>query len=586
MEEGSEKEDINSILNKFFDMIKNMSDIGNCMQAATTPFAKISHMRPNDGVSSKDKHMEPLSYASLLNSKPRGKKENFRALDNTETVEGTDLAIPMANDQELKESLVVAILKLNEIGHTMEKIHIEYEWKPPRCDAYGVHLRGASTSHGINILDSDCDEVEHVFDGTGAYMELISSSKSTNLKGASTPVDVVSNSHVASSHLDKYTHRHDLWQDLGAHKAFLHGKSLCLLNDFNSVLNLEDHAFGTSLIDISIREFKEYVEDIEVLDVNKSGLPFTWNQKPKGDHGVLKKINQIMANLDFHDVFVGANALFQPYYIFDQSLAILRFLKRSKFHPKPFKFSNLLVFHGKFSDVVASSWETAVDGYDMFQVVKRLKALKILLGNCFKIREEASYLQAFNEALLDEERFLKQQSKVEQIRVGDSNSDYFHKVVESRVSRSRINRVLDMHGNCFEGNTAQEAFSNTEAAYMIHDVTNEDIKATIFSMGDDKSPGLDGYTVMFFKGAWEIVGVDISNEVWEFFVTGKLLKEVNHTIIALIPKIKIISNHIKDYLTDLVSINQSAFVPSRRISNNILLTQELMHKYHLDRGPS
>ncbi|GKC57285.1 putative reverse transcriptase domain, reverse transcriptase zinc-binding domain protein, partial [Tanacetum coccineum] len=43
---------------------------------------------------------------------------------------------------------------------------------------------------------------------------------------------------------------------------------------------------------------------------------------------------------------------------------------------------------------------------------------------------------------------------------------------------------------------------------------------------------------------------------------------------------------MKDCLTNLVSLNQSAFVPGRRISYNILLTQELMHNYHLDRGPS
>nr|XP_043612553.1 uncharacterized protein LOC122584456 [Erigeron canadensis] len=47
---------------------------------------------------------------------------------------------------------------------------------------------------------------------------------------------------------------------------------------------------------------------------------------------------------------------------------------------------------------------------------------------------------------------------------------------------------------------------------------------------------------------------------------------------------KILANRLKGCLADLISINQSAFVPGRQISDNILLTQELMHNYHLDRG--
>ncbi|GKA24834.1 putative reverse transcriptase domain, reverse transcriptase zinc-binding domain protein, partial [Tanacetum coccineum] len=129
----------------------------------------------------------------------------------------------------------------------------------------------------------------------------------------------------------------------------------------------------------------------------------------------------------------------------------------------------------------------------------------------------------------------------------------------------------------------------------------------MFSMGDDKSPGPDGYTVAFFKEAWEIIATDVTDAVREFFTNGKLLKELNHTIIALIPKIqsplrvndyrpisccnvlfkcisKILANRIKHSLKYLVSPNQSAFVPGRSISDNILLTQELMHNYHLNRG--
>ena len=40
---------------------------------------------------------------------------------------------------------------------------------------------------------------------------------------------------------------------------------------------------------------------------------------------------------------------------------------------------------------------------------------------------------------------------------------------------------------------------------------------------------------------------------------------------------KILTNRIIEEIKEVVSENQSAFVPGRRISDNILLTQELMH---------
>nr|GFD07387.1 methylenetetrahydrofolate reductase 1 [Tanacetum cinerariifolium] len=149
--------------------------------------------------------------------------------------------------------------------------------------------------------------------------------------------------------------------------------------------------------------------------------------------------------------------------------------------------------------------------------------------------------------------------------------------------------------------------TDVEANYMIRDITSNEVKEAMFSMGNDKSPGPDGYTAAFFKEAWDIVGLDIVLAVREFFGNGKLLKELNHTVIALIPKIqtptrvndyrsisccnvlfkcisKIIAGRIKGSLKHLISPNQSAFVPGRSISDNVLLTHELMHNYHLDRG--
>nr|GEZ11693.1 hypothetical protein [Tanacetum cinerariifolium] len=43
----------------------------------------------------------------------------------------------------------------------------------------------------------------------------------------------------------------------------------------------------------------------------------------------------------------------------------------------------------------------------------------------------------------------------------------------------------------------------------------------------------------FFKKGWDVVGNDVCRVVWDFFDNGKLLKEVNHTFLTLIPKVDI-----------------------------------------------
>ncbi|GJZ10484.1 hypothetical protein Tco_0545243 [Tanacetum coccineum] len=132
--------------------------------------------------------------------------------------------------------------------------------------------------------------------------------------------------------------------------------------------------------------------------------------------------------------------------------------------PKPFKFSNFLVYKEGFCEIVDFGWNVHIEGYAMYRVVKWLKGLKSpfrkLLhnhGNLYdwvnKIRiklddaqkaidrdpsssvlreEHAHYLLVFKEALLDDERFLIQKAKVEWLKAGGSNTSYFYKIVKSK----------------------------------------------------------------------------------------------------------------------------------------------------------
>ena len=68
-------------------------------------------------------------------------------------------------------------------------------------------------------------------------------------------------------------------------------------------------------------------------------------------------------------------------------------------------------------------------------------------------------------------------------------------------------------------------------------ITQEEIKSAMFSINDSKAPGPDGFSSLFFKRAWNIVGSEVSDAVAGFFRSRCILPEINYTIIALVPKV-------------------------------------------------
>ena len=126
-------------------------------------------------------------------------------------------------------------------------------------------------------------------------------------------------------------------------------------------------------------------------------------------------------------------------------------------------------------------------------------------------------------------------------------------------------------------------------------------------MNDSKALGPNGFSSLFFKKAWSIVGSDVVEAVESFFNSGCMLREINCTIIALVPKVpnpesmhdyrpisccntiykcisKIIATRIKQCLPEIISLSQSAFVQGRSIADNVLITQDLIFNYHCNNG--
>lgn len=122
-------------------------------------------------------------------------------------------------------------------------------------------------------------------------------------------------------------------------------------------------------------------------------------------------------------------------------------------------------------------------------------------------------------------------------------------------------------------------------------------------MPKSKAPGPDGFPVDFFWEAWSVVGSDAVQAVKEFFTSGRMLKGVNETAIAIIPKVvgadklslfrpialcstlyKVIARVLKKKLqlvvADIVQRNQVGFVQNRLLCENVLLASELVTDFH------
>jgi hypothetical protein len=122
----------------------------------------------------------------------------------------------------------------------------------------------------------------------------------------------------------------------------------------------------------------------------------------------------------------------------------------------------------------------------------------------------------------------------------------------------------------------------------------------LFHIGPLKAPGPDGFPARFFQQNWGIMKEEITSAVREFFRSGFMPDGVNDTAVVLIPKIlhpeklvdfrpislcnvvyKIVSkcmvNRLRPLLGELISPNQSAFVPGRMITDNALISFECLH---------
>lgn len=409
------------------------------------------------------------------------------------------------------------------------------------------------------------------------------------------------------------------------------------------------------------------LQDAQLFEAQAKGLPFTWKNcqddnpiSTKIDHAF---INQAWSTAfsDSYAEFLDPSQSDHTPCLFRMPSIRRHVIKPFKFfhhvidHPEYAETVNEAWDCGQ------------ITGTDQFKLVRSLKLLKKPLrrlnkrhysGISLRVKAQQEKLDVLQRSLLTtpdvatarveheergqlngllkaEEKFYKQKSRVRWADIGDRNTPFYHRTVSSHASRNHIHYLKDADARLYFSIDVIKAHaadyfkgilgstdllsspvstdelqtllpfrcSDLQQRYLKREVSAAEIKATLFAMPLNKSPGPDGYSVEFLRASWDTVGVDIIKAVTEFFRNGKLLKDMNTTAIALIPKkpeacslteyrpisccnivykliSKIIANRLNPILTECVSPNQTAFLKGRSLGENVLLATELIKDYN------
>ncbi|GKF58102.1 RNA-directed DNA polymerase, eukaryota, reverse transcriptase zinc-binding domain protein, partial [Tanacetum coccineum] len=72
--------------------------------------------------------------------------------------------------------------------------------------------------------------------------------------------------------------RRDLWEELIRNYRYVNGKPWCIGGDINVTLYPNKHSSGSSVVTPDMMEFQDCLNKIEVKDICKTGLHFTWTK--------------------------------------------------------------------------------------------------------------------------------------------------------------------------------------------------------------------------------------------------------------------------------------------------------------------
>ncbi|KAJ9564655.1 hypothetical protein OSB04_000621 [Centaurea solstitialis] len=427
--------------------------------------------------------------------------------------------------------------------------------------------------------------------------------------------------------------------------------------DFNEVRSAAERK-GSSFDPLGARNFNDFIFSAGLSDLRLGGRSFTWMSP---DCSKLSKLDRFLISDGFVTRWPLSNSIALPR-LFSDHCPLLLTTGSPNFGPSPFKFYNSWLADPELESLVRDKWAESRPEFEVFSKIERLSrklrylkyAIKSWSFSKFKekevvmvslkqriaaidmladvgnvnedvIKERAELMVALGDLIADKVKDIKQKAKINWLSEGDENSRFFHGVVNNRLKKSRLlglningrwvndpevikSAVFDFYKDKFaEKHRIRPSFvsplfkkiSDVQRVDLERPFSEEEVKEAVWSCGNDKTPGPDGFTFEFIRKYWSIVAKDFFEAV-KFFESSHLINPgSNSSFITLVPKIKdpitladyrpinlvgcvskviskVLAERVKFVLDSVVSKNQTGFIKGRNILDGPFLVNEII----------
>ncbi|GJU26768.1 RNA-directed DNA polymerase, eukaryota [Tanacetum coccineum] len=445
-----------------------------------------------------------------------------------------------------------------------------------------------------------------------------------------------------------------LWEYISSLITRWNGETI-VMGDFN-VVRSTDERLGSRFNQSSAKVFNQFIESSGLVDIKLEGYSFTWSH-PSGKK--MSKLDRFLVSEGIVSLFPSISATCLDKHLSDHRPILLHEVN-SDFGPSPFRMFHSWFRRDGFDLMVEQAWCSFShnDGNSLIRFKKKLQALKIIIRRWIKSKNlaQSGIINSVKEELIEidkiidsgsvtDELLLKrmdlsrqlidfkhldscdsvQKSKIKWGIEGDENSKYFHGIINKKRSQLAIRGVLVDGDWCIDPGKVKDVFkqhfaarfkkpnstrfklnfvfpnrlSDDQVENMDRLISRDEIKSAVWSCGENKSPGPDGYTFEFFRRYWNFIGPDLCSAVEWFFDKGSFPMGNNASFIALIPKVpdakyvtdyrpisligsvykvitKVLANRLATVVSDLVSDTQSAFVANRQILDGPFILNEVL----------